>query len=200
MVCILYILFLIFDIIPKMKRLLLHICCGPCGIYPFQKLNEEGFAVDGFFYNPNIHPEEEFDRRREAVYEFSRKNLFKVNFNDYSPEDFFDKTEPSMEKGKRCLTCWTLRLRKTALFARENKFDCFTTTLLISPYQDQAKIREIGENISREEGIGFFYRDFREGFRDSQSMAREMGLYRQKYCGCIYSRVERQEEVKAGRK
>ncbi|MCX5656990.1 MAG: epoxyqueuosine reductase QueH [Candidatus Omnitrophica bacterium] len=182
-----------------MNKLLLHICCGPCGIYPLRKLQEEGFNMEGFFYNPNIHPEEEFDKRREAVYEFSRKNSFKVNFNDYSPEDFFDKTGPSMEKNQRCLTCWTLRLRKTALFARENKFDCFTTTLLISPYQDQAKIREIGEFIAQEEGINFFYRDFREGFRHSQNMAKEMGLYRQKYCGCIYSQVERQEELKAGR-
>lgn len=180
----------------RMKKLLLHICCGPCGIYPSGKLREEGFEVEGLFYNPNIHPESEFLRRRDSVYELSRKASLKVNFQDYIPEDFFAKVGTYTEKPQRCSICWELRLKKTALFARENNFDGFSTTLLVSPYQSQDRIKEIGEHISREEGIEFFYRDFRGGFRDAQKQAKEMGLYLQKYCGCVYSQAERREASK----
>ncbi len=171
----------------------MHVCCGPCSIHPLIALKEEGYDVTGFFYNPNIHPEEEFKRRRDAISNFADKHSFNVLYFDYLPEDFFTKVSPALQKPERCLGCWELRLRKAALFAREHKFDNFTTTLLISPYQDQLKIREIGEYVAREEGMGFFYRDFREGFRDSQNKARELGLYRQRYCGCIYSKIEREE-------
>jgi predicted adenine nucleotide alpha hydrolase (AANH) superfamily ATPase len=180
-----------------MLRLLLHICCGPCSIFPFQKLQEEGYEITGFFYNPNIHPEQEFMRRREAISDFVQRQNLKVVYFNYLPEDFFSRISPALQKPQRCFSCWELRLTKAALYAKGNHFDLFSTTLLISPYQDHERLREIGEKIAQKEGIEFMSRDFRGGFQDSQNTARELGLYRQKYCGCIYSQIEREEAVRS---
>jgi len=131
-------------------------------------------------------------RRKEAISGFAEKEKLSIVYFDYLPEDFLSKVSPSLPKSERCLSCWELRLTQAALYAKENHFDSFTTTLLISPYQDQAALKDLGEKIAQETGFGFLYRDFREGFRDSQNKAKELGLYRQKYCGCIYSQIERQ--------
>ncbi|MCM8784108.1 MAG: epoxyqueuosine reductase QueH [Candidatus Omnitrophica bacterium] len=176
-----------------MEKVLLHICCGPCSIYPFSKLKEEGYQTTGFFYNPNIYPEEEFIKRREALYELSKRENFKIVYLEYLPEDFFTRVDPGIYP--RCSKCWELRLTKTAAYARDNDFGSFSTTLLVSPFQDQSKIKILGEEIADKYKVKFLYYDFREGFHEAQNKAKEIGLYRQNYCGCIYSKIEREERL-----
>lgn len=171
-------------------KLLLHTCCAPCGIYPLERLREKEFTVTGFFYNPNIHPFSEYKNRLEAVADFSQRNNFEVIYPEYSPKEYFEVINFKEEKPERCSLCWALRLRKTARFARENGFTHFSTTLLVSPYQEQELLKKIGDDV-REEGIEFYYEDFRPGFRKAHEKARAQGIYCQKYCGCIYSEIER---------
>lgn len=176
-------------------KLLLHICCAPCSIYPFQQLTvRDNLELAAFFYNPNIHPYSEYLSRRKSVEEFSRKNSLTLNCHKYDIENFFRLVASNEDSRKRCPLCWRMRLEETALFARENNFDLFSTTLLISPYQNHDLVRKIGEGIAKEQGVKFYYCDFRDGFRHSQDEARRHNLYRQKYCGCIYSERERYEK------
>lgn len=173
-------------------KLLLHICCAPCCIYPFQQLTaRDNLELTAFFYNPNIHPYSEYLSRRKSVEEFSQKNNLTLNCHKYDIENFFRRVTSNEDNQKRCPLCWRMRLEETARFARESNFDFFSTTLLISPYQNHDSIREIGEDIAEEQGIKFYYCDFRSGFRHSQNEARRHNLYRQKYCGCLYSERER---------
>lgn len=165
-------------------KLLLHVCCAPCLIYPLEKLEEKGFRVTGFFYNPNIHPFAEYKNRRQAVENF---NSIEVIYPEYNPKDFFRAVNTKEASSQRCSICWHLRLRKAAQTAKEKGFNSFSTTLLVSPYQDQELLREIGRIISEEEGIGFYYEDFRPGFKQAHDAAKAQGIYCQKYCGCIYS-------------
>lgn len=169
-------------------KLLLHICCGPCEIYPLEQLRHKGFEVSGFFYNPNIHPLSEYKNRRQAVEDFSRAANIDMIFPDYEPAEFFRAINNRETNPGRCSLCWELRFKKTANAARENGFDYFSTTLLVSPYQDQEGLKKIGSDIAKETGIEFYYEDFRPGFRKAHNEARTKGLYLQKYCGCIYSR------------
>lgn len=166
-------------------KLLLHICCGPCATYPVKVLQEKGMEFEGLFYNPNIHPIDEFRKRMENVKKFSELKGIKVTyFEDYLQK----KWEEIGERDEiRCSMCYNLRLEKTAAYAAEHGFDAFTTTLLVSPYQQHEVIRELGEKYAKKYGIDFYYEDFRPGFREGQQLAREMGLYRQKFCGCIIS-------------
>ena len=166
-------------------KLLIHICCGPCAVYPVDVVKKEGIEFDGYFYNPNIHPIDEFERRMENVKILSDKENIRV----YYDSEFLQSVwEEYTDKEKRCKMCYTKRLEKAAKFAKENNFTAFTTTLLVSPYQNHQFIKDLGENLANEYGIEFFYRDFRFGFREGQKKAKEMGLYRQKYCGCIKSK------------
>jgi epoxyqueuosine reductase len=166
-------------------KLLLHMCCGPCSVYPVSVLQSENINFDGFFYNPNIHPKEEFQKRMENVAEFSRIKGVSVEYNDTFMQDTWEKYTGINEN--RCRMCYSLRLDKTASFAAEKDYDTYTTTLLVSPYQSHELIKELGYEFARKYGVTFYYRDFRPGFRQGQQMAKEMGLYRQKYCGCIKS-------------
>ncbi len=177
-------------------RLLLHTCCAPCLIYPLERLTEKGFEVTGFFYNPNIHPFPEYNKRKEALAEFNKKSAIDIIYLDYSPWEFFRAINLKENKSERCAICWRLRLTKTAEFAKEKGFDCFSTTLLVSPYQDQELLRKTGEDISRVLKVIFYYEDFRPGFKKAQELAKEEGIYRQKYCGCIYSEMERFKKTK----
>lgn len=177
-------------------KLLLHTCCGPCEIYPLEQLKQRGFEVSGFFYNPNIHPLSEYNNRRKAVEDFSRAAGIEVIFPEYNPAEFFHEINGSEKNPGRCSLCWGLRLKKTAQAAKEKGFDSFSTTLLVSPYQDQVLLKQIGGDIAEKEGVGFFYQDFRPGFRKAHNEAREQGLYMQKYCGCIYSEIERYSQCK----
>ncbi|MFY9402306.1 MAG: epoxyqueuosine reductase QueH [Candidatus Omnitrophota bacterium] len=170
-------------------KLLIHICCAPCLIHPLEVLNLKGFKVFGLFYNPNIHPFLEYKQRKDALSNAG----FDIDliFPEYLPQEFFRAVNFKEDAPVRCLACWRLRLKKTAVIAKLNGFDYFTTTLLVSPYQDHQALKRIGDEVSKEEEVKFCYLDFRPGFRKAHEEARAKGLYMQKYCGCIYSEIER---------
>ena len=180
------------------QQLLLHICCGPCSIFPLQFLQTqpEQFAITGYYYNPNIHPYKEFTRRRDTLQTFAeQKDLPLVIDERYLLEEFLQNALTAMADGngaaKRCQMCYEIRLRQTAIYAKEHKFDFFTTTLLVSPYQQHELIRTVGEQIGKELGVPFLYYDFRSGWQEGVKISRELEMYRQPYCGCIFSEKER---------
>ncbi len=172
-------------------KLLLHCCCGPCAIKPYRELKNEFDQVTGFYYNPNIHPFLEYQNRLNAIREYSSLNSFSLVEADYDYKNFFRRVVNKEDFGIRCEICYRIRLEKTANYAKDNGFDVFTTTLLISPYQNQEKIVSIGEELAKKEGLKFLSRDLRGMFKESQIEAKDQNLYRQKYCGCIYSEKER---------
>lgn len=173
-----------------MARILLHTCCGPCTFYPLDRLRAAGWEVRGFFFNPNIHPYQEFQRRLEALQAVSeQESLPLIVRSDYPLEQFLRSV--AFREGDRCLICYTLRLEAAARCAAKSRFDAFTTTLLYSKRQKHALARRIAENASKKYGIPFYYEDFREGWKAGQARAEKSGIYRQLYCGCIYSEKER---------
>ena len=171
-------------------KLLLHLCCAPCTIYPLEILRKDAGQVKGVFFNPNIHPYLEYKKRLDTVREYAAREGLEVAVAEgYPIEEFLLKTAAL---GKdRCSYCYEVRLRHTAEQARKGLFDAFTTTLLYSRYQKHDLIRATAEDAAREFNIPFYYRDFREGWDEGVRLSKEMGLYRQKYCGCIYSEKER---------
>ncbi len=174
------------------KPVLLHICCAPCATYPISVLTEEGLPFKGLFFNPNIHPIEEFARRKQTLEQYASLAGFDVRYeDDFLMDRWLEFSGAESAAGsdarERCMFCYTIRMRRAAAYASQNGFAGFTTTLLVSPYQKHDLIREAGEKAAAEHGTAFIYRDFRDGFRKGQSMAKELGLYRQKYCGCIIS-------------
>jgi len=181
------------------KRILLHICCGPCSTYPIERLREEGFQVTGFWYNPNIHPWREHQRRRESVQKYAEAVDLPMIWHERYEMPLYLRVVVGHEKFReRCRICYRMRLEKTAQVAAEGGFDAFTTTLLISPHQDQALIRQIGEELAEEWGAGaleFYFENFRRGWSERGRLTHEHGLYRQQYCGCIYSEWERYNEA-----
>lgn len=172
-------------------KLVLHTCCAPCLIYPLERLEEKSFEVIGFFYNPNIHPVFEYDNRKQAVIDFSKKNNIDVISPEYAPWQFFRVVNLKEDIPGRCSLCWTLRLKTTANLAKDKGIKYFSTTLLVSPYQDQELLKKIGNEIAEKEGLEFYYEDFRKGFHRAHDQAKADGIYCQKYCGCIYSEIER---------
>ncbi|MDP4093918.1 MAG: epoxyqueuosine reductase QueH [Bacillota bacterium] len=166
-------------------KLLMHMCCAPCSVYPVEVLKKEGVEIQGLYYNPNIHPKEEFLRRKENVEKFSALKEIPVSYFDDFKQEVWESFKG--QEVERCTMCYSIRLDKAAAFARENGYDAFTTSLLVSPYQKHELIKDIGEKAALKHGVSFYYRDFRPGFRQGQQMAKEMGLYRQKFCGCIVS-------------
>jgi predicted adenine nucleotide alpha hydrolase (AANH) superfamily ATPase len=171
-------------------RILLHICCGPCATYPVKALREAGHDLEGFFFNPNIHPYKEFSRRLETLQEYAAKVDLAVHIDSrYLLEQFLQAALVDLDG--RCSMCYEIRLRAAARFAKENGFDAFSTTLLVSPYQKHDVICQVAEQIAKEEGLPFHYTDFRPGFREGVEISKEMELYRQPYCGCIFSEKER---------
>lgn len=171
-------------------KLLLHICCSPCLTYPLEVLKDEQRQTEGFFYNPNIHPREEHERRAASLRAYAAKTGCNVTFTQYSAWEYFKAVAP-LPENKRCQYCYYLRLKKTAIFAKINKFDAFSTTLLLSPYQKHDLLAETARLVAGEEGIEFFYRDFRPGYERSRTISREHKLYRQNYCGCVFSKTAR---------
>jgi predicted adenine nucleotide alpha hydrolase (AANH) superfamily ATPase len=169
-------------------KLLLHTCCAPCLIYPLESLKEKGFKVSGFFYNPNIHPFSEYKNRKKAVEDFFKD--IQVIYPQYRPEEFFQAINKKENPPERCSLCWRLRLKEAAKTAKEKGFEFFSTTLLVSPYQDQELLKKIGSDISQELGVEFYYEDFRPGFKAAHAQAKQQGIYCQRYCGCIYSELE----------
>ncbi|MDA8145907.1 MAG: epoxyqueuosine reductase QueH [Thermaerobacter sp.] len=174
-------------------RILLHACCGPCAAGPLTALGEEGHGVDLLFYNPNIHPYREYLRRLDALEEVARR-LGAVLWagETYDLEGWLAQAVRTQERGRsRCEMCFRIRLEETARVAAAGAFDAFTTTLLGSPHQDQAVLRRVGEAAGRRFGANFWGRSFRPQFAAGRTLARRWGLYRQGYCGCIYSEAER---------
>ena len=171
-------------------KILLHNCCGPCTIYPLQGLRELGHQVHGYFFNPNIHPYTEWLKRSETLLQYASENQLPVITDDqYDLEGYL--REVVRREAERCRYCYSLRLERAARVAVRGNFDAFTTTLLVSPYQKHDLIREIGMAIAKETSIPFYYADFRPGYREAVQMSRSLGMYRQRYCGCIYSEKER---------
>ena len=173
-------------------RLLLHTCCAPCAIYPVLEAKKENFAATAFFYNPNIHPPSEYERRKKEAENFFSSENTELLLPVYETREFFEKVS-AQDAASRCPECWRARLEKSASFAKENSFDAFTTTLLGSPYQDHARLKEICAGLSREKGVAFYYNDYRRGFRDAHRLAGQKGMYCQNYCGCVFSMAEREE-------
>ncbi len=173
-----------------MKNVLLHICCGPCLIYPLDALRTENMYVHGFFYNPNIHPYTEFKKRLECLETYCANEDLKLTSEvGYDLEEFMRKVVG--HEDDRCPICYEMRLRKTAQAAKDAGFDFFTTTLLYSKYQKHELLVQVANVVATEIGIQFLYRDFRAGWQNGQDRSRELGLYRQGYCGCMYSEMER---------
>ncbi|MCX5697364.1 MAG: epoxyqueuosine reductase QueH [Candidatus Omnitrophica bacterium] len=172
-------------------KLLLHTCCAPCLIYPLEQLRKKDFYVEGLFYNPNIHPFAEYKARRAAVENIAKDMALEVTYPEYTPSAFFREVNLKEVNPGRCAICWGMRLKTTARAAKARGLDAFTTTLLVSPYQDIELLKEIGLKAGQEEGIEFYYEDFRPGFRSAHDQARAKGIYCQKYCGCLYSEMER---------
>jgi predicted adenine nucleotide alpha hydrolase (AANH) superfamily ATPase len=181
-----------------MGRILLHACCAPCATHTVNRLREEGFDVTAFWYNPNIHPFTEHRHRLESMRTLAEAiDLPLLVADGYDMIDYFRAVVG--HEGERCGECFRMRLDRTATVASDNGFTLFTTTLLISPYQKHELLRRTGEAVARERGIDFHYEDFRTGFRESQRLSRELDLYHQKYCGCIYSEWERFGKVDIAR-
>ncbi len=171
-------------------NVLLHICCAPCAIYPVEELRTQGIAVTGFFYNHNIHPYQEYRRRLDTVREYAAKVGLPVIYQEeYRLEEFLVAVADN--PSERCLYCYASRLEMAAKAAAAAGFDAFTSTLLYSRYQKHDTIREFGERLGAQYSIRFLYDDFRRGWRRGIDISRELGLYRQQYCGCIYSEQER---------
>ena len=176
------------------KRLLLHICCGPCGTYSIKRLQEQGFAATGFWYNSNVHPFAEHERRRECVSAYAEEiGLPLIQWEDYEMPVYFRAVVGHEAAGERCVICYRLRLERTAQVARQQGFDAISTTLLISPYQQQALLREIGEALGSEYGVEFYFENLRKGWAERGHLAREHDMYQQRYCGCVYSEWEAQD-------
>lgn len=185
-----------FDFTPYSgKKILMHCCCGPCATLPTKMLQEAGIDCTLYFYNPNIHPYQEFTHRLDSFKLLSEARQMPYLVDDrYTIEDFL---QMALEKGAdRCDGCYQFRLEEAARIAKEQGCDFYTTSLLISPYQRHDIIRRQGEAIGKQMGISFFYFDFRPFFRQGQAMARELGLYMQKYCGCVLSERDRYEKRK----
>ncbi len=171
-------------------KILLHICCANCAITPLERLKENGNEVTGYFFNPNIHPFQEYQKRLDTLKQYSEKVGLNVIYRDeYLLEEFLKNVSHRVEK--RCSYCYSVRLESTAREAKKNAFDGFSTTLLQSAHQNHALIKETGELMAQKIGIPFYYEDFREGWKRGVEVSKAMGLYRQQYCGCIYSEKER---------
>lgn len=173
-----------------MKKVLIHICCAHCAAYTVEYWRGEGYEVGGFWYNPNIHPFTEHQQRLESVKALAQeKNLPLIIELEYDMAEYFRRV--AWSEVKRCRVCFELRLAKTAEVAHDNGYDGFTTTLLISPQQKHELIKEVGEKAAGEKGVAFFYADLRKRYSDSRHITKPMNLYRQQYCGCLYSEWER---------
>jgi len=172
-------------------KLLMHTCCAPCSVYCIDTLRKEQIEPTLYWFNPNIHPYMEYKARRDTLKEYSQSiNVNAIFEEKYGLRDFCENIIDDID-GRCSNYCYPVRLEQTAKFAKQHGFDTYTTTLLVSPYQQHEKIHELGDKIAKEYGLNFLYRDFRVGFREGQAKARELGLYMQKYCGCIFSEEDR---------
>ncbi|MBU1113144.1 MAG: epoxyqueuosine reductase QueH [Candidatus Omnitrophica bacterium] len=173
-----------------MKKVLLHICCGICAVYCIEKLRQESFQVGGLFFNPNIHPYPEYSKRKQAVEKVAETSGIMLEPSSYPIFDWLKIHQAyaaEKEGGLRCSSCYRMRLEQARLVAAEKDYDYFTTTLTVSPHKNSELIFEIGKDIG---GDKFLALDFKknDGFKKTLQAAKTLELYRQDYCGCIYSR------------
>jgi len=181
-------------------HLFLHICCGPCAVYPLRRLFGQGHQVTGFFHNPNIHPFREFSARREAAAMLAGQLGMELICDEhYGLRDFLRQVVG--REDERCALCYRLRLRATAEQARQLGAEAFSSSLFYSRYQQHERLRAIAEEEGLRAGVDLYYEDFRAGWQEGITESRQRGLYRQQYCGCIYSEEERYDPArqKAGR-
>ncbi|MCU0286792.1 MAG: epoxyqueuosine reductase QueH [Acidobacteria bacterium] len=177
------------------KKLLLHICCGPCAVYVFEKLKDD-YDVTGFFYNPNIQPPQEYEFREKELARVARLKGWHIICEEYDMNNWFRHVkgyEKEPEKGKRCSLCFRLRLEKAFSYARVNNFDIVTSTLSISPYKVTKQINAEGERLAQTFGVEFLPENFKKqgGFDTCRKMAHELEIKHQDYCGCVFSKVEK---------
>lgn len=172
-------------------KLLMHACCAPCSVYCVDTLRKEGIEPTMFWYNPNIHPYKEYEARRDCLKEYSEKMNLEAVFDDEYGLDEFCKNVANDLEGRCVNYCYPVRLKKAFKYAKENGYDAVTSTLLYSIYQKHDFLKQYMQQLSKEYGIEFLYRDFRVGFWEGQDKAKELGLYRQKYCGCVFSEEDR---------
>jgi len=173
-----------------MKSVLLHACCAHCAAYTIDHWRQEGYEVSLFWYNPNIHPYLEHQERLKAMRSLAaEKAVPLISHESYDVISYFRAVVEN--ESDRCRHCFRLRLSKTAAVAREKGFAAFTTTLLISPHQKNDLVWEVGEELAKESGMEFLYADLRKRYSDSRHITKPMDLYRQQYCGCIFSEWER---------
>ncbi|AJG98033.1 MULTISPECIES: epoxyqueuosine reductase QueH [Clostridium] len=186
----------------EVPTLLLHSCCAPCSSYVLEYLSQY-FKITIFFYNPNIYPMEEYTRRvaeqKGLISEMKVKNEIRFIEGKYDTESFYKLTkglEEEKEGGVRCFNCYELRLNEAAIMAKEKGYDYFTTTLSISPHKNSAKLNEIGKSLSEEHDVKYLYSDFKkkEGYKRSIELSKQYKLYRQDYCGCVFSKNERMND------
>ncbi|HUJ90086.1 MAG TPA: epoxyqueuosine reductase QueH [Syntrophorhabdales bacterium] len=170
-------------------KVLLHICCGPCTIYPLRVLREQGHEVSGYFFNPNIHPYSEFVKRRDTLAAFAKNAALPLAIDDrYELQSYL---KGALDYGRdRCLFCYRMRLAQAFTQGGESGVDAVTTTLLYSKYQRHADIVAIASELSEEYDLPFLYEDFRVGWAEGVTESKKLNMYRQKYCGCVFSELE----------
>ncbi len=176
----------------KDNKIVLHTCCAICSGYPISYLQDMGYQVISYFYNPNIFPESEYQKRLAAEKTLCEHFNCELVEELYVPDEFYTVAkglEAEPEKGKRCDKCFELRLQKTAEFAKKNGIKTFTTSMVISPHKNFVKLSAIGEDIAKNYGLEYLAVDFKkkDGFLKTNKISKELGLYRQNYCGCRYS-------------
>lgn len=173
------------------QKVLMHTCCAPCSVYCIDSLRAENIEPTIFWFNPNIHPYIEYKTRRDCLRDYAALvNAEAIFIENYGLDDFCRNVSGDIEN--RCVNyCYPTRIGETAKYAAEHGFKAFTTTLLVSPYQKHEELVKVCERAADFYGVEFLYRDFRVGSRDGQAKARELGLYMQKYCGCIFSEEDR---------
>ncbi len=172
-----------------MKNLLMHVCCAPCFIAPYRHLKDE-FDITAFWSNFNIHPYAEYKKRLDCLAEFIEKHGIKSIIKDeYEVKKFLQQM--CFREDNRCEICYYERLKYTAIVAKNGNFDCFSTTLLYSKFQNHEKIIEIGKNLAKKYGVEFLDSDLRVYWKEGIEMSKQEKMYRQQYCGCIYSEQER---------
>jgi predicted adenine nucleotide alpha hydrolase (AANH) superfamily ATPase len=170
--------------------ILLHVCCGNCAIFPVKMLRQQHHRVTGYFFNHNIHPYLEFKQRLDTVKEYAGLvDLPMIYSEEYRLEDFLANV--AQQPDQRCHYCYQSRMTATARMAAEQGYEGFSTSLLYSRYQQHEAIRQFGEELAADLGLTFVYDDFRSGWNEGINVSKAMGLYRQQYCGCIYSEKDR---------
>jgi len=177
------------------KSVLVHCCCAHCAAYTVDHWQQQGYEVNALWYNPNIHPFMEHQHRMEGMKSLAKEaNVPLLVTDGYDMVEYFRRVVG--HEAQRCQYCFELRLSKTTDTARQKGFSAFTTTLLISPHQKHELLREIGNKLAEEKGVEFLYADLRKHYSDSRHLTKPFNLYRQQYCGCVYSELERYADIK----